>query len=119
MNTGSSGKDGHAAFTSDVYDETGDPEFKINLVINEGAKIAVFHNKPFRTKIAWLEYDLDEDRLEFVLGDGKIRNFGGKMPSEYQKAMQNAHQILIVQMNEETGEPIGGNYYPLILHKKG
>ncbi|NCC22458.1 MAG: hypothetical protein EOM26_08345 [Alphaproteobacteria bacterium] len=101
-----------------MKDETSDPGFKIDLVVNEGAKVAVFHTKPFRKKLSWLEFDLDQSRLDFVMGDGDVRNFGTPIPRHFAREMQNAHQVLMVLMDEDAGEPVASGYFPLILHKK-
>ncbi len=110
--------DGFKAATSEVFSEVGDPSFKIDIVVNEGAKVAVFHNKPFRKDLSWLEFDLDESRLEFVMEDGDLRNFGTPIPKHFAKEMQNAHQVLMVLMDEDAGEPVAGGYFPLIIHRK-
>jgi hypothetical protein len=31
--------------------------------------------------------------------------------------MQNAFQVMMVQMDEETGQPVSGDYFPLIVHR--
>lgn len=97
--------------------EVDDPSFKVDLVINDTAEVYVFHNKPFRTKLSWLEFDLNTGNLDFIMNDGDIRNFGAKVPPHMVKHMQNAYQVMMVQMNEETGQPTSGDYYPLILHR--
>lgn len=110
--------DGTKSMSSNVYSEVDDQEFKIDLVVNEGAKVAVFHNKPFRKDLSWLEFDLDDSRLDFVMDDGDIRNFGVSVPRNFSREMQNAHQVLMVLMDEKAGEPLNGGYFPLIIHRK-
>ena len=39
--------------------ENNDPDFKVDLVINDEAEVYVFHNKPFTKDISWLEFDLE------------------------------------------------------------
>ncbi len=102
--------------SADLYTETGDQTFKIDIVVNPGGKISVFHNKPFRGRLAWVEFDLKENRLEFVLEDGTLRDFGTPLPKEFVREMQNAHEVLMVLMDEKTMEPIGSQFFPLILH---
>jgi len=97
--------------------EVGDPDFKVDLVVNEGAKVAVFHNKPFNKSLSWLEFNLDTRHLDFIMDDGDIRNFGTEVPEDFAKDMQNAHMVLMVLMDEEKKEPDSGQYFPLIIHR--
>ncbi|PJB69971.1 MAG: hypothetical protein CO093_09120 [Alphaproteobacteria bacterium CG_4_9_14_3_um_filter_47_13] len=99
------------------YNEVGDPDFKVDLVVNEGAKVAVFHNKPFQSDLSWLEFNLDTRSLDFIMDDGDVRNFGTTVPEEFAKDMQNAHVVLMVLMNEKTKDPDSGQYFPLIIHR--
>ena len=99
------------------YTEVQDSSFKIDLVINDTAEVYLFHNKPFKQALSWLEFDLDTNNLDIILADGDIRNFGAKVPDRLAKHMQNAYQVMMVQMDEKSGEPMGGAYYPLIIHR--
>src|SRR5690606_16966804 len=99
------------------YSEVGDPNFKVDLVVNEGAKVAVFHNKPFQRPLSWLEFNLGTRDLDFIMDDGDIRNFGTKVPEPFARDMQNAYQVLMVLMDEETGEPDSSQWFPLIIHR--
>ena len=92
-------------------------DVKVELVVNDKAEAFVFHNKAFKKKLSWLEYDLDGSKLEFIMNDGDIRNFGIPVDPQLAKYLQNAFQVLMVQMDEATGEPVEGNYYPLIIHR--
>lgn len=94
-----------------------DGDLKVELAINDRAEAIVFHSAPFRKKLSWLEFDLDSNRLDFIMNDGDIRNFGIPVHPELAKHMQNAFQVLMVQMDNKTGEKIEGNYYPLIIHR--
>ena len=93
-------------------------DMSIELVVNDRAEAFVFHDKPFGKKLSWLEYDLGGSKLDFVMNDGEIRNFGIPVDPQLAKYLQNAFQVLMVQMDVETGEPVEGDYYPLILHRK-
>ena len=102
-----------------AYNKGEDPDekVKVELVVNDRAEAMIFHNKPFRKTLSWLEYDLDHKKLDFVMDDGDIRNFGIPVHPDLAKYMDNAFQVLMVLMDEKTGEPKEGDYYPLIIHR--
>lgn len=96
--------------------EIGDPTFKVDIVVNDIGKVAVYHSRPFRKKLAWLEFDLETCRMAFIMDDGDARDFGTPVPGNLAKTMQNAHQVLMVLL-DEAGQPKAGQYYPLIVHR--
>ncbi len=96
---------------------TFEQEVRVDLVINDKAEVMIFHNKPFRRQISWIEYDLDTNKLSFIMNDGDSRNFGIFVKEEMTKYLQNTYQILAVLMDEKSGEPIEGEYFPLIIHR--
>ena len=100
-----------------VKTEVDDPDFKVDLVINDTAEVYVFHNKPFEKTLSWLEFDLDTYRLDFIMNDGDLRHFGAKVPEHLAKHMHNAYQVMMVLMDEKTGQPKSGGYFPLIIHR--
>ena len=91
---------------------------RVEVAVKDDGKCAVFHNKPFKQDLSWLEFDLDTSRLDFVLDGGETRNFGVSVKKELSKNMHNTHQILMVLMDDDMGDPKEGLYIPLILHKK-
>ncbi len=98
--------------------EEGDSNLRIDVTVKEDGKCAVFHNKPFKKDLSWLEFDLDSSRLDFVLDGGEARNFGVPVKQELRKHMHNTHQILMILMDDDMGDPKEGLYIPLILHRK-
>ena len=92
-------------------------QMKVELVINDRAEAFIFHNKPFTRQISWVEYDLDTNKLDFVMNDGDQRNFGLLVKKDMSKYLQNAYQILVVLTDEKSGEPVEGEYFPIIIHR--
>lgn len=92
-------------------------EMKVELVINDRAEAFIFHNKPFVRQISWLEFDLDTNKLDFVMNSGDSRNFGLLVKKDLSKYLQNSYQILVVLTDDKSGEPIEGEYFPLIIHR--
>lgn len=94
-----------------------DEKVRVELVVNDRAEAMIFHNKPFSKALSWLEYDLDHKKLDFIMEDGDLRNFGIPVNPKLAKYMDNAFQVLMVLMDDKTGEPVEGQYYPLIVHR--
>lgn len=90
----------------------------IEVAVNEHGKVVVFHNRPFKKDISWFEFDLGSNRLDFILDDGDVRDAGLPLGRDVAKYMQNSHQILMVLLDDDTGEAKEGNYVPLIIHRK-
>lgn len=102
-----------------VFNEGLNPDLgmKVELYVNDRAEAMVLYDRPFSKKLSWLEYDLDSSKLDFVLEDGDMRDFGIPVHPKLAKYMQNAFQVLMVQMDEKTGEQMDGAYFPLIIHR--
>lgn len=102
--------------TDFVYDATEESKLEITVAVKDDGKCAIFHNKPFKNSLSWLEFDLHNCKLDFVLDDGDIRNVGLPLQKELSKNMQNSHQVLMVWLDDTTGQAREGRYVPLILH---
>ena len=95
-----------------------DKSYHFELAVNEDAQVYVLHNKPMKTPISWLEFDLGTNKLEFVTDEGEQKYIGLPVHPSLSKNKQNAHQVLMVLMDEATGEALKGEYLPLILHRE-
>lgn len=104
--------------TDFVFGVTEENKLQIEIAVKDDARCAIFHNKPFRQDISWIEFDVNECELDFVLGNGEVRNIGMKVNKDISKNMQNSHQILMILMDDVTGEAKEGYYVPLIIHGK-
>ena len=100
-----------------VYGVDENNHLDIEVAIKEDGRVVVFHNKPFKNELSWFEFDLETNKLDFVLDDGDIRDIGLPLSSAVAKHMQNSHQILMVLLDNDTGEAKEGNYIPLIIHR--
>jgi len=100
-----------------VYGVDENNPLDIEIAVNEVGKVVIFHNRVFKADISWFEFDLDTLKLTFVLDDGEIRDAGFYATKAMAKYMQNSHQILMVLLDDATGEAKEGNYIPLIIHK--
>lgn len=88
----------------------------IEVAIKEGGQVIIFHSHPFKKEVSWFEFDLKTNKLDFVIDNGEVRDIGLPLKQNVARHMQNAHQILMVQMDPKTGEAQRGNYIPLIIH---
>lgn len=100
-----------------VYGVDEENPLHIEVAVNEVGKVVVFHDKPFREDIAWFEYDIGASKLDFVLDDGELRDIGMPLAPQISKYMHNTHQILMILLDDDTGEAKEGNYIPLIIHQ--
>ena len=103
--------------TDFVYGINEHNRLDIEVAIKEDGRVVIFHSHPFKNDVAWFEFDLQTNKLDFVLDDGDIRDIGLPLLNNVAKHMQNSHQILMVLLDPETGEAKEGNYVPLIIHK--
>lgn len=103
--------------TDFVYGVDENNHLDIEVAVNEKGKVVVFHNRPFKNDIAWFEFDLGTNKLDFILDDGDVRDAGLPLSKDVAKYMQNSHQILMVLLDNDTGEAKEGSYIPLIIRK--
>lgn len=94
-----------------------DAPFFMEVAINEKMQVILFHNKVFKKELSWLEFDLSNNELDFVLDSGETRDLGLPLSQDIAKYMQNTHQVLMVLMDDQTGEAKEGKYIPLIIHR--
>lgn len=104
--------------TDFVYGATEENKLEIEVAVKEDGRCAIFHNKPFKNQVSWLEFDLGTYKLDFVLDNGDVRDIGLPLTKDVSKNMQNSHQVLMILMDEDTGQAKEGYYIPLILHRK-
>jgi len=92
-----------------------DENMAVYFIVGDGPEAFVFHDQPFSKTLSWIEYDLASSRLDFILEDGEIRNFGIPIDRKYSPYMQNLHTISVVL--QENGECVDGYDFPLIVHR--
>ena len=106
--------------TNDFHDNP-DADMEVYCVLSEdvpevlGHLVWIFHDKPFTKTLSWIEYDLTNNRLDFILEDGDIRNFGIPVDPSFRPYLQNS-QVLPVMLTDRNDEPVDGETYPLIIH---
>lgn len=101
---------------SGVQAKYDDMDMALNLWVSDNADICVFHDKPFTRTLSWVEYDQKTNRVDFILEDGDIRNFGIPVDPRLRAYFHNAYVISIIQMNPTTKKVENGMDIPLIIH---
>lgn len=101
-----------------VYGVDANSKLSIEVAVNENGRVVVFHNKVFKSDVSWFEFDLETNKLSFILDDGDVRDTGLALSKNVSKYMQNSHQIQMVLLDDSTGERKEGHYVPLIIHGK-
>lgn len=89
----------------------------LSVSVRESGQIILFHSHDFTKPVGMFEFNLNNNELLFHFTDGQTRNFGLPLGADVAKYMHNAHQILMVQMNPETGAAVLGKFVPVILHR--
>ena len=93
-----------------------DADTKVQLVVNERNEAFVFHNRPWSRPVVRLEYNRLTRSMEFLLKGGVRRNFGMLVDQRLGKYLEKSTRILMVLMDDKTGEPIEGSYSPLLVY---
>lgn len=88
----------------------------IDYFVSELSEVCVFHDKPFSKTLSWIEYNLDDCRLDFIMEDGDIRNFGIPVDGQLKPYFQNTHIVNVIQLNPENLQVVDGVELPLIVH---
>lgn len=89
-------------------------DMKVELAVNERDEGFVFHNQPFAQPMRRLFFRESDSTLWFVLRSS-TRDFGIPVDPLLVGKLKHADRILVVLMDEATGKPIEGSYYPLIV----
>lgn len=90
----------------------------IEVAVNDIGKVIVYHDKIFKSDIAWFEFDLGTNKLDFIMDDGDVRDIGMSLKNDLAKNMHNSHQVYLVLIDKKTKEQKNGHYVPLIIHSK-
>ncbi|MCD8497069.1 MAG: hypothetical protein LRZ85_02675, partial [Alphaproteobacteria bacterium] len=68
-----------------VYDPKGTGDLDIEVAIREDGKVAIFHDKPFKRELSWIEYDMQAGQLHFIMENGDLRIMGLSVRPELKK----------------------------------
>lgn len=90
-------------------------KIKIELVVNDRDEVIIFYNKEFPYPLDWFEYSISDCRMKIVVAGGFKKEYSKVVPLGIAKFLNPtvSEIILAVLIDDQTGEPIEGNYYPL------
>ena len=109
---------GKAGNVSDfVEGVTDDNPLYLEVAVNDIGKVIVYHDKIFKSDVAWFEFDLATNKLDFIMDDGDVRDIGMSLHQDLAKNMHNSHQVHLILIDKKTKEQKAANYVPLIIHQ--
>jgi hypothetical protein len=85
------------------------------LLLDNPNDAYIFHEKEFGGNLSWIEYDLESGRLDFVMEDGHLKNYGMPVPKDMGAYLQNIHFICVAHKN--AGIVLSEVDLPLITHR--
>ena len=78
-----------------------DMEIAMEMCVAMDDTVCVIYNKPFVKELSWVEYDTSDHRLDFIMEDGDIRNFGIPVPTSVQPYMVGKPFIAFIKEEDE------------------
>ena len=105
-------KDGQMANIRSVHPVL---DINVEILIDEYARVLILHEKPFQPELSWVEYDLDNSSLDFIMENGDMRNWGVKVKPALSAYIQNAYSAILAKV--ENGVIVEADNYPLIVHR--
>ncbi len=104
-------------YTIPIDTNTADnPDFDLEVYIALGDDdlVYILHDEKFQKELSWIEYDIKEKRIDFIMEDGDLRHFGISIKPAYEPYLKTMSSIAIAHVNN--GKYIDGNMYPLMIH---
>lgn len=89
----------------------------IDVLVNEDGKVWVAYDKPFAQSVQWVEYDLDLNKLTFIMGGGRMQEFGITINPKMAAVLAKGRSAWLVRMADKKIEDLGE--VPLLVRKSG
>jgi hypothetical protein len=92
------------------------PDMKMEVygATHDDGDIFILHDRPFHQELSWVEYDKTDSRIDFIMDDGNIRNFGINVPSEFGEKLKKLDTVSVILTRDQIA--VSGEDYPLIMH---
>ncbi len=91
-------------------------DVKVEVAVNTRYETFIFHNRPFQQPVRRIEYNKATLRMIFRLAGGEARDFGISVDRRIGKYIGEANRVLVVLMDEKTGKPIEGDFFPILSY---
>lgn len=89
----------------------------IDVLVNEDGKVWVAYDKPFAAAVQWIEYDLDLNKLIFIMGGGRMQEFGITINPKMARVLARGSSAWLVRMENKKIEDLGE--VPLLVRESG
>lgn len=73
-------------------------EMKVDFAVNNSGEIYVFHEKPFKETINWIEYYESEQRICFVTDEGRIQGLGMTIPKVIADQITTSNRVFLIHV---------------------
>lgn len=91
-----------------------DMKMEVDISVYDPQTITIFHDRPFTQELSWVEYDTINHSIEFVMDDGKLRNFGIPVDEKVGEYLKHNQEISVVLREDKTA--LTEIIVPLINH---
>jgi hypothetical protein len=93
-----------------------DEGMNIDYFVTNDVEVCVMHDRPFAKTLSWVEYDIASSRLDLIMEDGDIRNFGIPVAPHLKAYFMNTQTVYVIQLNLEDHAAEATLELPLIVH---
>lgn len=95
-----------------------DSGMNIDYFVTERVEVCVMHDRPFDKALSWIEYDMTTSRLELIMEDGDIRNYGIPVSPKLKPYFMNTSIVYVIQLNAQERSAENTQELPLIMHQQ-
>lgn len=84
------------------------------LILDNPTDAYIFHELPFKPSLQWIEYDVVNGRIDFILEEGELRNYGFNVTEPVGKYLRNINEICVAQKDGVI--VLNEQFVPLVIH---
>lgn len=99
------------------YDPSPEKAAYVEIGVKKDGKAACFSNKSFSDSLKELHFLVNEQQITFVTKAWQIRAIGVQLNMEVASYILDTNRILMITLDEATGEAVEGYYLPLKVFK--